>query len=68
MYKVVSLFKLFNLIFSLKFFEPEKVPFGSVKAWMDLNFIQNCLNFVQIGLNRGTVAEAPHVSDPTLLF
>jgi hypothetical protein len=66
--KVVSLFKPFNSIFYLKFFEPRKVPVGFVKDWMDLNFIQNCFDFVRIGLNRGTVDEAPPVSDPVPLF
>jgi hypothetical protein len=68
MEKVVPLFKPFNSIHYLKIFYLGKVPFGLVQAWMDLNFIQNCLNFVWIGLNRGTVAEAPPVSNPTPLF
>jgi hypothetical protein len=31
---------------------------------MDLNFIQNCLNFVCMGLNWGTVLRGTHLSAP----
>jgi hypothetical protein len=45
MEKVIPLIKYFKTIFYLKKFEPEKVPFESVKVWKDSNFISISLKF-----------------------